>query len=412
MPMRFLRSLTSALVLTAAMLMLAESGWAQRPVRVIYSFPPSGGIDPRAKLLYVAGRLYGTTQQGGRGVCFLNAACGVVFTLSPSPGGNWTYHQLYAFNDGTDAQVPVGDLVRDTVGNLYGATEYGGTYGFGAVYKLSRDPGGAWTESIIHSFSNIPDGANPHAGLTMDAAGNIYGTTGNGGASGFGTVYQLTQNPDGSWGESLIHNFSGTPDGIGPSAELIFDAAGNIYGTTVVGGSDNTSGDGVVFELSPGSGGGWTESILYTFQSAQLGYPVAPVWMDPSGNLFGTGLSDGSEGSIFELTRNSSGGWSESFLFDFHGGVYGSGPYGGVVPDENGTLYGTTDSGGFLGLGTIYKLTLGSNGVWTRTTAYNFRGQLRGDGSYPAAGLTAGKPGIFYGTTSGDITGTVFEFKP
>jgi len=410
---RFLRSVISASVFAVALLILTASSWAANAEKVIYSFTTtSNGSYPGSKLLFASGRLYGTTQQGGTGSCFNSNGCGVVFALSRNSSGAWTYHKLYAFQDGEDAQSPVGDLVLDAAGNLYGATEFGGANGFGAVYKLSPGASGKWTESVIHSFGNTPDGSYPTAGLTIDAAGNLYGTTSQGGTANWGTVYKLTPNSDGSWSESVLHNFAGSPDGIGPAASVIFDAAGNLYGTTQVGGSDNTYGKGVVFELSPSSGGAWSESILYTFPNFSIGYPVAPVYMDAAGNLYGSGKSDGDEGSAYELIPSSGGSWTESTLFAFHGGYLGGAPLGGLVPGANGSLYGTTLYGG-ESRGVIYELTPGVNGTWTESVAHVFGAGT--DGQYCEAGLTAGKAGTFYGTTAnGGVKnwGTVFEFIP
>lgn len=244
----------------------------------------------------------------------------------------------------------------------------------------------------------------------MDAAGNLYGTTQVGGASGLGTVYKLTGNSNGSWSESILYSFGGSPDGSAPSAEVIFDAAGNIYGTTETGGVDA----GTVFELSPESGGQWTESILYTFPNVQIGYPVAPLWMDAAGNLYGTGQSDGGDGSVYELTPASGGGWTEATLFSFLGGIFGGEPRGGLAPDTKGNLYGTTFGGGEYRYGTIFKMTPGAEGKWTESVSYSFR--VVSDGDYPEAGLTPGEPGTFYGTASfggtGSENGLVFQFKP
>jgi uncharacterized repeat protein (TIGR03803 family) len=400
-------------LLATSVLALGSMAWAANAEKVIYSFPYPGtnGLYPKAKLLYSGGHLFSTTFEGGATSCSNGNGCGVVFALTPGKSGAWQYERLYAFQSGTDAQTPVGDLAVDSKGNLYGATQYGGENGFGAVYKLSN-AGGSWSETVIYSFTNTPDGAYPGSGVTIDAAGNLYGTTAQGGSINYGTVYKLTAGSGGTWSESVIHNFAGVPDGRGPEAEVIFDASGNLYGTTEVGGSNNESGAGIVYELTPATGE-WTESILYTFPNTSVGYPVAQLWMNSEGNLFGTGKSDGSMGSAFELSL-ADGSWSEATLFSFLGGYNGGEPYGGLVPDAEGNLYGTTDDGGGAHWGTIYKLTPGSNGEWTESVVHSFTGETK-DGSYCAAGLTAGKPGTYYGVTYTGGThnyGTVFEFTP
>jgi uncharacterized repeat protein (TIGR03803 family) len=413
MKRRFSRPGISASTFALALFVLTASSWAANAEKVIYNFTtPSNGLYPGSKLLFSSGRLYGTTQQGGTGSCFNGGGCGVVFALSSNSGGTWTYHKLYAFQDGVDAQSPVGNLVLDAAGNLYGAAEFGGANGFGAVYKLTPNAGGKWTESVIYSFGNTPDGSSPTAGLTSDAAGNLYGTTNQGGTANWGTVYKLTPNSDGSWSESVLHSFAGSPDGIGPAAGVILDAAGSLYGTTEVGGSSNIFGSGTVFELSPSSGGEWSESILYTFPNVSVGYPVAPVYLDGAGNLYGSGKSDGAEGSAYELISGSGGSWTESTLFAFHGGYLGGAPYGSLAPGANGSLYGTTLYGGGS-RGVIYELTPGSNGQWTESVVHVFGAGT--DGQYCEAGLTAGKAGTFYGSTAnGGVKnwGTVFEFIP
>ena len=157
-----------------------------------------------------------------------------------------------------------------------------------------------------------------------------------------------------------------------------------------------------------------TENIIYTFPNVQVGYPVAQLWMDAAGNLFGTGQSDGGDGSVYELTPASGGGWTETTLFSFLGGIFGGAPKGGLAPDGKGNLYATTNGGGEYHNGTIFKMTAGTEGQWSESVSYSFRSTS--GGNYPDAGLTPGQPGTFYGTASfgGTATenGLVFEFKP
>jgi uncharacterized repeat protein (TIGR03803 family) len=229
-----------------------------------------------------------------------------VFKLAPNPDGTWTESVLYSFTGGADGGSPWAALVFDAAGNLYGTTWVGGADGKGAVFKLTPNPDGTWTESVLYSFTGGADGAYPAAGVIFDAAGNLYGTTGGGGADDNGAVFKLTPDPDGSWTESVLHSFTGGADGGGPVTALIFDAAGNLYGTTAGGGSRLLNicrglGCGVVFELTPTSTG-WSETVLNEFLG-KAADPEAPVIFDPKGNLYGTTWSGtGNYGVVFEIT--------------------------------------------------------------------------------------------------------------
>ena len=216
---------------------------------MLYSFNFNGtdGADPAAGLIFdAAGNLYGTTYGGG------TYDWGTVFELTPAAGGGWTEKVLYSFLGGADGFFPAADLIFDAAGNLYGTTGYGGAYDNGTVFELTPTGGGDWTEKLLHSFSynlNGMDGTYPQAGLIFDAAGNLYGTTVGGGNYGGGTVFELTPTAGGNWTETVLHNFNrnGT-DGADPYAGLIFDGAGNLYGTTSFG---DVYGDGTVFQLTP-----------------------------------------------------------------------------------------------------------------------------------------------------------------
>src|ERR1035441_332430 len=203
-------------------------------------------------------------------------------------------------NNGTDGTNPRAGLIFDAAGNLYGTTENGGTNGVGTVFELTPTAGGGWTETVLYSFcsqANCTDGYQPWAGLIFDAAGNLYGTTVYGGTadttcSYCGTVFELTPNGSGGWTETVLHSFGDGTDGFYPSAGLIFDAAGNLYGTTAMGGTYDYPWDGTVFELTPAAGGGWTEKVLYSFGGGTDGYwPEAGLIFDAAGNLYGTTYS-------------------------------------------------------------------------------------------------------------------------
>ncbi len=364
--------------------------------QTIYTFSNSkGAYDPLTKLTAHSGNLYGASTNGGS-----SCKCGVVYELSPNGSGGWTYITLYAFTGGNNGSVPVGNIIFDAAGNIYGVTGSAGDYGGGTVYELSPAGGGTWTHKDLYSFGGISnDGTGPDAGLIMDAKGNLYGTTETGGNNFYGTVYELSLGKNGLWNETILYYFNGTT-GANPKAELIMDGKGNLYGTTFSGGTDSL---GVVFELSPSSGGGWTESVLYSFTGGQdQGLPQAPVVRDAKGNLYGTTI--GSEhnvlfGTVYELTPAAGGSYTETTLHTF--GLEqtdGSIPAGGLTVDANGDLYGATNQGGIDYAGTIYKLTPGTGGTWSYGVSYVFKGGT--NGGNPSTGITfAGGSG--YGPTIG-----------
>jgi len=272
----------------------------------------------------------------------------------------WTETVLYAFGGQPDGAYPgYGDLILDSLGNLYGTTEQGGAFGKGAVFKLSPGSGG-WTESVIYSFTGNDDGSTPWGGLTLDNAGNLYGTTLGGGQFANGTVFLLTPTNSG-WTETVIHAFLGS-DGSHPVGQMIFDRSGNLYGTAYSGGLDGE--DGAVFELSP-SNGGWTFSLLHLFDfSAGEGVdPLAGVTLGSDGNLYGTTLGGGGfdDGAIFRLVHDGNS-WNYQTLHSFTMET-GDSPFGGVTFDSQGNMYGTAIAGGPNqiycngGCGVVWELT-------------------------------------------------------
>jgi uncharacterized repeat protein (TIGR03803 family) len=357
-----------------------------------------------------SGNLYGTTFGGGA------SGYGTVFELSPAASGTWTEKFLYSFKGGSyDGLFPFAGLIMDSSGNLYGTTQGGGASGWGTVFELS--PRGTWNETILYSFSGGNDGATPAAGLIMDSNGNLYGTTVEGGASRNGTVFELSPptTADGPWNETVLHAFKGGNDGAAPYAGLIMDSSGNLYGTTGGGGA---SGWGTVFELSPPTFGPlsrpWNETVLYAFKGGNDGVdPLGGLIMDSQGNLYGT-TSGGRAlgyGTVFELIQipGVPGAWNETILYAFSGGNDGANPGAGLVMAQ-GNLYGTTAGGGASGYGTVFELT--SRPGWTETVLHAFSG---GDGATPNAGLTTDSKGYFYGTTFGGgptvSAGTVFGLR-
>ena len=262
----------------------------------------------------------------------------------------WEATVLYGFSGGADGNIPnYGSLIFDQAGNMYGATSAGG-HGNGVVYEMTGS-GSHWMEQALYSFAGSPDGANPLSGVIFDNAGNLYGTTAAGGSSGNGAVYELS--PSGSgWTEGVIYSFTGGSDGSYPAAGLIFDQAGNLYGATNVGG---TGGGGTVFELSP-SAGGWTYSLLHSLTGARACGPWSALVLH-GGNLYGATVCDGtnSAGNVFELSP-SGNGWTYSSLYDFTGGNDGKFPYGSVAFDTAGNLCGTTLRGGAELQGVVWQI--------------------------------------------------------
>jgi uncharacterized repeat protein (TIGR03803 family) len=299
------------------------------------------------------GTLYGTSPNNIAGYIY-----GYVYNLTPPVSSvckathcPWLASVIYHFSGGADGSSPrYGDLIFDQAGNMYGTTSVGGN-GYGVVYEMTRS-GGTWTEQPIYAFAGSPDGANPYGGLVFDNAGNLYGTTTQGGTSGFGMVFELSP-ADGGWTESVLYNFQGANDGDYPTAGLIVDQSGNLYGSTSDGG---TGGGGTVFELTP-SGGIWTYNLLYSLSGGTRCGPWGNLSMDGSGNLYGTTVCDGAnnDGNVFELSP-SGGSWTYSSLYDFTGGDDGKRPYSTVTIDTAGNLYGTASRGGSHDAGVIWEI--------------------------------------------------------
>lgn len=367
---------------------------------------PSGGL-----IKNVDGDLYGATGNGGGSGC-QGVGCGTVFKIAT--GGAESV--LYAFQGGSDGAGPIGSLLKDAAGNLFGTTAAGGNacsenIGCGTVFELTPDG----TETVLYAFLGGSDGIVPQGSLIADANGDLFGVTSEGGSYngsacaefGCGTVFELQPNGN----KTTLYSFSGGSDGELPSGGLIADAAGNLYGTTEGGGtcSGNPAGCGTVFKVTRGG----AETVFYTFQGGSDGEePLAGLIVDSSGNFYGTTLLGGDTsacsqgcGTVFKIS--SSG--VETILYGFHAGSDGASPEGPLTIDKSGNLYGTTYFGGgtHCGCGTIFKLA--PNG--TETVLYSF---YPNHGEYPAAGLLKGAHGNLYGTTTAGGTsndGVVFRIK-
>jgi uncharacterized repeat protein (TIGR03803 family) len=400
---------TSAFAL--AILATISSASAGTSEKILHQF--GGGSDgsvPEAGLIMDGtGNLYGTTAGGGGGTgCFQGASygCGTVFEISS--GGSETV--LHAFAGGCDGAFLYGGVLSDSQGNLYGTTEGGGTCssdaGYGTIFKLA--PGGA--ETVLYAFQGASDGSGPVGNLISDKNGNLFGTTEQGGdmtcgAFGCGVVFEIT--PTGK--ESVIHTFQGGADGFGPLAGVIMDSSGNLFGTTDAGGgsANCTGGCGTVFKIAPDG----TETILHAFQSTPDGVlPESGLIADGAGNLYGTTAAGGSVGygTVFEVTQSG----SETILYSFKGRSDGDLPAAGLVMDKSHNLYGTTYGSGVHcgkgGCGVIFEVTAQGH----EKVLYDFSG--RHFGRSPSAGLLLGKHNDLYGTTTlGGVknNGVVFELK-
>jgi uncharacterized repeat protein (TIGR03803 family) len=368
---------------------------------VLHSF--TGGSDGANPLSHLTsdgkGNFYGTTTRGGLGY-------GTAFELSPNSNGGWNETVLYSFKGEADGEAPYSDLVFDGLGNIYGTTPLGGANWLGVVFELTP-VGGSWTETVLYSFKGGTDGASPISGLIFDKAGNLYGTTLYGGVDESGTVFELSPSPDG-WTEQVIYTSQGTQYG---NAGLTMDTAGNIFGVTST----------TVFELSPDGKGGWTPTVIHTFPSS----PKDGYWaggtplLDQVGNLYGTTFNGGTRncGTVYKLRPGKKGKWRENILHSFRcgpdlGNKDGSGPFAGIVFDANGNIYGTTGAGGKSGFGTVFELKAAvGKGSFTERVLWSFNGT---DGSQPQASLILDSTGDLYGTTA-DTTngyGVVFEVTP
>jgi len=353
--------------------------WTEQVLHIFGGHAKGDGNTPAGGVIFdAAGNLYGTTAYGGTGNCVVlgsKSGCGTVFVMKPpaTKGGKWTENVLYSFKSGKDGYLPNGDLVFDHAGNLYGATEFGGGFGScdapfyqfcGTIFELSppKVKSGKWTEKVLYHFKSGKDGANPNGGLVLDGVGNIYGTTYVGGSTtlcvftgfvGCGTVFKLGKpgNPSGVWRERVLYAFTGLPsDGLHPVAGLARRSNGNLYGTTLGGG---TQEDGVIFQLIPPTKGGtqWNETLIHNFSGgSDGGSTLTGLVPDFSGNFYGTSGGGASRGGLlFRLNTSAANTdvatWNLSVLYNFTGSPDGYSPVS-LVRAGTGVLYGATLYGG------------------------------------------------------------------
>ncbi len=315
------------------------------------------------------GNLYGTTFQNGY------YGAGTVYELSPDGHGGYNFQVLYNFAGGSDGSNPLkGRLALDASGNLYGTTYRGGASDNGTVYEVSRS-GSTWKETVLYSFTLGADGGWPNGGVVLDKSGNLFGASYFGGVNncfeGCGSVYELTHSGS-TWVETTLHEFQGgNNDGGADGTDLTLDAEGNIYGATFDGGGTGCGGDGcgVVFELS-NTGSGWSEKILHSFSGTNDGQGPVTVSFDAKGNLLGAtqggGLQNCSSyaapssggqacGVVYKLTPQQNGSWTETILHDFTGGADGGEVFGNLLVSPSGAVFGMSYWGGANGYGSVWE---------------------------------------------------------
>jgi uncharacterized repeat protein (TIGR03803 family) len=411
--------LSICLAAIAAAAPFASSHAASESVLYSFNVPPNGGRPAAALISDAAGNLYGTTYTGAK------SGFGTAFELSPPAKGKtaWTERVLHHFGPLPHGAYPESAaLTLDAAGNLYGVTTRGGNNDAGVVFKLAKPADGAaeWAETVLYHFNGGKRGGTPYGSVIFGSDGSLYGTTGFGGTGGAGTVFKLTPRSGGSpWTETVLYGFTNGPDGGYPYCTLVFDSAGNLYGTTLNGGN---AGNGVVFELSPPtSGGAWTEQVLHSFDSPTDGnLPFAGVVFDAGGNLYGTTDNGGPNnwGTVFEVSPPKRGArnWTETVLYNFGFNTDGGNPgYSRLALDARGNLYGATQVGGTPRSGVAFKLAPPRQGRtnWTETPLYSFTGSS--DGGEPESGLIPGPNGSLIGTTfrgGANDLGTVYQLTP
>jgi uncharacterized repeat protein (TIGR03803 family) len=396
-------------VVSAALFFAGSAGKAAT-TDVIYSFggEDDGEYTDTDIAIDAAGNLYGTSVLGG------DFGGGTVWQLSPV-GNGWVHTVLYNFTGGVDGGEPYKGVTLDGAGNLYGTAVTGGSGscegGCGVTYQLTKS-GDTWTQRVIHAFTGGADGSGPGARVAVDKRGNLYGMTPTGGANGLGVIYLLRPKASAGWSFRVIHTFTGGSDGSSGSAGKMVFRGGRVFGAATAGGNHSA---GAIFQLTPTQTGEWDFKTLYSFQGAPDGvFPYGAVLFDSAGNIYGTTYYGGTNGigAVYKLIPTTSGEWNETVLYSFQNGNDGNSSISNLVFDAAGNLYGTTSEGG-LGSGTIFQLTPGPNGTWTESIPHSFQGTP--DGAFPYAGMVGDGLGNFFGATvhgGDDGDGTIYRFTP
>jgi uncharacterized repeat protein (TIGR03803 family) len=340
-----------------------------------------------------------------KGLSLFVITANLVFALfSTSPALASTERVLWSFGAAGDGSAPTGNLIPDASGNLYGVTLLGGTNNTGTVYELSPDGQGGWTESVLYSFgpSGSGDGVQPEGGVVMDHSGNLYGTTFVGGTNNFGTVFELSPQAGGGWAETVLYSFGQFPDGRFPTDSPVLDADGNLYGTS----------SGALFELSPGSTG-WTETILHAMP-VTTEPNIGLIWRRVGVSLYGSVGSGGGIGlgGIYRLRREGTN-WVETGLHSFNHTDGNPQTGGTLVEDQNLNLFGASNGGCANGTGGVWELIHNAGQPGTYQLLYSFGAEGSGDGNYPQSGVILAPNGTLYGTTgfggANSDAGTVFS---
>jgi len=344
----------------------------------------------------------------------------LLFALSVASRAADTEKVIYNFTGGNDGGDPAAQLIFDSAGNMYGTTVVGGLYGCGTVFELNLS-GDQWQETVLYNFDCFSTGKNPYGGVTLDNSGNLYGTTVAGGSGGecsgdgCGVVYELTKSGD-NWSETVLYNFTGGDDGFGPGSAVVFDTAGNLYGTTPDGGAYEA---GVVYQLSPGQQQ-WNFAVIHPFTGGDDGAvgSLGPLLVDASGNLYGVTELGGMNGAgvAFSLAK-AANTWNFTTIYAFQGLPDAGFPYGGLIADSRSRLYGTTYFGGTNGLGAVFDIGAGATvrTPWKESVLYSFQGDT--DASNPTSTLVFDAAGNLYGTgsTGGNPScdcGAIFKLAP
>lgn len=334
---------------------------------------------------------------------FVITASLVFGLISVSPALAGTEAVLWSFGAPGDGSAPTGNLLPDASGNLYGVTLLGGANNTGTVYELSPNGQGGWTESILYSFGpqGSGDGVQPEGGVVMDRSGNLYGTTFVGGTNNFGTVFELSPQGGGGWAETVLYSFGQFPDGRFPAASPVLDADGNLFGTA----------GGALFELSPGATG-WTETVLHALPST-TDPNTGLIWRTVGVSLYGAVASDGiGFGGIYRLRREGTD-WVETGLHAFNHTDGNPQTGGTLVEDQSLNLYGASNGGCANGTGGVWELIHNAGQPGTYQLLYSFGAERSGDGNYPQSGVIIAPNGTLYGTTgfggANSDAGTVFS---